>query len=95
VMMMTMKMMKKMMMTVMMMMMMMPLLLFYVTAIALDWLHVTVSAARGLQDIFVQTPPCGVGNVKLVYFRHCFFPIDTGAAMAASRTRVRHTPCCA
>ena len=93
VMMMTMKMMMKIMMMVMLMMML--LLLFYVTAIALDWLHVTMSAARGLQVITVQTPPCGVGNVKLVYFRPCFFLIDTGAAMAASITRCRHTPCCA
>ena len=34
----------------------------HVTAIALDWLHVTVSAARGLQR--VKNPPCGVGNVN-------------------------------
>ena len=87
VMMMTMKMMMKMM------MMMMLLLLFHVTAIALDWLHVKVSAARGLQDMIVKSPPCGVGNVKLVYFHSFFFLVDIGAAMAASRTRFRHTPC--
>jgi hypothetical protein len=36
--------------------MMMLLLLFCVTAIALDWLHVKVSAARGLQDRCTKSP---------------------------------------
>ena len=48
--------------------------------------------------LFMQkgvTPPCGVGNAKLVY-NHYFFLLakTTGAAMAASRTRFRHTPAC-
>jgi hypothetical protein len=34
----------------------------HVTAIALDWLHVKVSAARGLQR--VKNLPCGVGTVN-------------------------------
>ena len=85
--MMTMKMMMKIMMMVML------LLLFHVTEIALDWLHVKVSAARGLQDMIGKSPPCGVGNVKIVYCHFFFFLVDIGAAMAASRTRFRHTPC--
>ncbi len=54
---------------------------------------VSKAAARGLQDMIVKNPPCGVGNVKLVYFHSFFFLVDIGAAMAASRTRFRHTPC--
>ena len=56
IMMITMKMMEIMMMV---MFMMMLLLLFYVTAIALDWLHVKVSAVRGLRKV-----PCGVLHAR-------------------------------